>query len=96
MNGQLASVVACASLYMDVGVGLNAKYAIMCRKTVLIPQNDEESTHSDFRQHFRLQYRIDCDIRSIVVLEEERSNHIFGPKSERNSDFLDVMFSLLI
>ena len=31
---------------MDVGVDLNAKYAIMCRKTVLIPENDEESTHS--------------------------------------------------
>ena len=40
---------------MDVGVDLNAKYAIMCRKTVLIPENDEESTHSVFRQYFDLQ-----------------------------------------
>ena len=42
---------------MDVGVDLNAKFAIMCRKTVLIPENDEESTHSDLRQHFDLQQR---------------------------------------
>ena len=42
---------------MDVGVDLNAKYAIMCRKTVLIPENDEESTHSGLRQHFDLQQR---------------------------------------
>ena len=27
-------------------LGLNAKYAITCRKTVLIPKNDEESTYS--------------------------------------------------
>ena len=27
---------------MDVGVYLNGKYAIICRKTVLIPENDEE------------------------------------------------------
>ena len=32
-------------LYMDVGVDLNAIYAIMCRKTALVPENDEESTH---------------------------------------------------
>ena len=42
---QLASVVACAGFYMDVDVDLNTKYAIVCRKTVLIPENDEESTH---------------------------------------------------
>ena len=42
---------------MNVGIGLNAKYAIMCRQTVLIPENDEESTHSDLRQHFLLQLR---------------------------------------
>ena len=29
---------------MDVGVDLNAKCAIMCHKTVLIPGDDEEST----------------------------------------------------
>ena len=40
---------------LDVGVDLNAKYAIMCRKTVLISENDEESTHSCLRQHFDLQ-----------------------------------------
>ena len=28
---------------MDVDVDLNAKYAIMCHKTVLILDNDEES-----------------------------------------------------
>ena len=39
---------------MDVGADLNAKFAIMCRKTVLIPQNDEESTHSGLRQNFHL------------------------------------------
>ena len=38
VNGQLTSVVVWAGLYMDVGVGLNAKYIIMCRKTVLIPK----------------------------------------------------------
>ena len=38
VNGQLASVVV---LYMDVGVDLNAKYAIMCHKTVLLPEDDE-------------------------------------------------------
>ena len=37
VNGQQASVVASAGFYMDVGVDLNAKYSIMCRKTVLIP-----------------------------------------------------------
>ena len=34
---------------MDVGVDLNAKYAIICRKTVLIPEKNEESTHSGLR-----------------------------------------------
>ena len=29
---------------MDVGVDQNAKYVIICRKTVLIPGNDEESS----------------------------------------------------
>ena len=43
VNSQLASVVAWAGLYMDVGGDLNAKYAIMCHKTVLIPENDKES-----------------------------------------------------
>ena len=28
---------------MDVSVDLNAKYAIMCRETILITENDEES-----------------------------------------------------
>ena len=37
---------------MDVGADLDAKPAIMCRKTVLIPENDEESAQSGFRQHF--------------------------------------------
>ena len=36
---------------MVVGVDQNAKYAIMCRKTVLIPEDDEESTHSDIGQN---------------------------------------------
>ena len=27
---------------MDVGVDPNAKYAIMCRKTILIPEDNEE------------------------------------------------------
>ena len=31
---------------MDVGVDRNAKYAIMCRKTGLLPENAEESTLS--------------------------------------------------
>ena len=30
---------------MDVGIDLNAKYVIMCRKTVLILENYDESTH---------------------------------------------------
>ena len=51
----MASVVARAGLYIDVGVALNAKYAIMGRKTVLIPVNDEESTCPGLRQHFHLQ-----------------------------------------
>ena len=55
VNSHLSSVVAWAGLYMDVGVDLNAKYAIMCRKTVLIPENDEESTHSGLRKHLHLQ-----------------------------------------
>ena len=53
VNGQLASVVAWAGL--NVGVYLNAKYAIRCRKTVVIPEDDEETTHSDLWQHFHLQ-----------------------------------------
>ena len=40
---------------MDVGVDLNAKRPIMCRKTLIIPENVEELTHSVLRQHFRLQ-----------------------------------------
>ena len=36
---------------MDIGVDLNGKYAIMSLKTVLIPENDEELTHSGFRQY---------------------------------------------
>ena len=55
MNDQLASVVARDGLYMDVGVVLNAKYALTWRKTVLITDNDEESTHLVIRQHFHLQ-----------------------------------------
>ena len=39
VNCQLALVAAWAGLYIDVD--LNAKYAVMCRKTVLIPENDE-------------------------------------------------------
>ena len=39
---------------MDVGADLNAKCAIMDRKTVLIPGNDEESPHSGLRQHFQI------------------------------------------
>ena len=52
VNDQLASVVAWAGLYLYVGVDLNSKYAIMCNKTVLIPKNGEESTHSYLQQHF--------------------------------------------
>ena len=37
---------------INVDLDLNAKYSIMCRKTVLIPENDEESTHSGLRQQF--------------------------------------------
>ena len=55
VNGQSSSVVTWAALFMDVGVDLNAKYAIMCRKTVIIPENDEETTLSGLRQHFYLQ-----------------------------------------
>ena len=33
----------------DAGIDLNAKYAIMCRKTVLIPENDKELTYSGIR-----------------------------------------------
>ena len=39
VNGQLALVIAWAGLYMDIGVDLNAKYAIICRKTVSIPED---------------------------------------------------------
>ena len=39
---------------MEVEVDVNAKYAIMCRKTVLISEKDEESTHSGLWQHFHL------------------------------------------
>ena len=42
---------------MNVDVDLNTKYAIMCRKTVLILQNNEESIHSAHRQYFHLQKR---------------------------------------
>ena len=42
---------------MDAGVDLNAKYAIMCRKTVLIPKDDEELIHSVLRQYSHLQYQ---------------------------------------
>ena len=49
------SVVALAGLYMDVGIDLNAIYAIMCRKTVIIPENDEESTHSGLRERYKLE-----------------------------------------
>ena len=45
VNGQLASVVAWVGLYMEVGGNLNAKYAIICCKTVLIPGDNEESTY---------------------------------------------------
>ena len=38
--GQLASVVAWAGIYIDVGVDLNEKHAIICRKTVLIPSEE--------------------------------------------------------
>ena len=34
---------------MDVGVDLNAKYATICQKGVLIPENDEALTHSGLR-----------------------------------------------
>ena len=37
---------------MDVGVDLNAKYTIMCRKIVLVPENDEEYTLSGLWQYF--------------------------------------------
>ena len=39
---------------MDIGVDLNAKYTIMCRKIVviLIRENDEASTLSSLRQTF--------------------------------------------
>ena len=40
---------------MDAGVDLNAEYAIMGRKIVLTPENDEELTHSRLRPHFHLQ-----------------------------------------
>ena len=43
---------------MDVDVDLNTKYVIMCRKTVLILENDEESPHLDLRQHFLLKIAI--------------------------------------
>ena len=36
VNGQLATVVTWAGFYMDVVVNLNAKHAIMCRKTVFL------------------------------------------------------------
>ena len=52
VNGQLASVVAQAGLFM--GVDLYGKYAKRCRNTVLIPQNDEESTYSGLRQTLSL------------------------------------------
>ena len=39
----LQLAIARTGLYMDEGVDLNSKYAIMCRKTVLIPENGEES-----------------------------------------------------
>ena len=55
VNGQLASIVASAGLYMDVDVFVNAKYAIMYRKTVLIPEKGEELSHLALRQHFHLQ-----------------------------------------
>ena len=42
VNGQMASVVTWAGLYMDIGVDLNAKYA-------------KESTYSGLRQHFHIQ-----------------------------------------
>ena len=39
--------------------------------------------------------KIDGDSRPIIVFEEVRSNHIFGPKRTPTSDlFLDVMTSL--
>ena len=37
---------------MDVGVDLYAEYAIMCRKTVLFSENNEESINSDLRLDF--------------------------------------------
>ena len=57
VNDPLASVVARAVLYMDLGVDLNAKYVIMCRKLVLNPENDKESTFFGLRQHFHFQQR---------------------------------------
>ena len=44
---------------MDVGVDINAKYAILYHKTVLIPENDEESTYSG---HFDLQQRYQATV----------------------------------
>ena len=35
---------------MEVDVALNAKYAIMCRKIVQIPEDVGESTHSGLQQ----------------------------------------------
>ena len=54
---KLPSTARCSSTYFtcDVGVDPNAIYAVMCRKTVLIPENDEESTHLGLRQYFYLQ-----------------------------------------
>ena len=46
INGELALVITWAGLYIVVGVDLNVKYATMYSKTVLIPENDEKSTHS--------------------------------------------------
>ena len=43
---------------MDVDVDLNAKYAIMCCKKVIITEDDEESTNSDLRQHSHIQLPI--------------------------------------
>ena len=51
VNDHLNSVVAWAGLYMDVGVDPNAKYALMCLKTVLNPENDEKSTCSGLWHH---------------------------------------------
>ena len=51
VNDQLVLVVAWAGLYMYLGVGLNARYVIMCRKAVLISEYDEELTYSGLWQH---------------------------------------------